>query len=134
MMNKRMRKMEGILAELPPPVLEGPEDADVTLIGWGSTKGVIREAIAQLAEAGVTANHVQFRYLVPFHADETRAILGRTRFTIMVEENYSGQFERHLRAETGLSVDAHIRRYDGDPMEPRYVSEHVLEALHVHAS
>jgi 2-oxoglutarate ferredoxin oxidoreductase subunit alpha len=131
MMDKRMRKMEGILREVPPPVLEGPAEADVTLIGWGSTTGLIREAIGQLAETGVTANHVQFRYLVPFHADEARAILSRARFTIMVEVNYSGQFERHLRAETGLSVDAHVRKYDGEPMEPAYLTERILEVLNV---
>src|SRR5499427_6000844 len=38
---KRMRKMEAVLAELQPPRLEGPPDADVTLVGWGSTRGVI---------------------------------------------------------------------------------------------
>jgi hypothetical protein len=40
MMEKRMRKVAGIEAAVPPPVLWGPRDADVTLIGWGSTKGV----------------------------------------------------------------------------------------------
>src|SRR5213593_1973102 len=45
---KRMKKMDLVLAELPPPELEGPQDADVTLIGWGSTKGVIQEAAEQL--------------------------------------------------------------------------------------
>src|SRR5579872_6318080 len=41
MMEKRMRKVGGIEAIVPPPTLEGPRDADVTLIGWGSTAGVI---------------------------------------------------------------------------------------------
>src|SRR5213593_3334030 len=45
---KRMRKLDGLLRDTEPPVLEGPQDADVTLIGWGSTKGVIHEAIVQL--------------------------------------------------------------------------------------
>src|SRR5437868_309356 len=45
MHEKRMRKMEGILPLIEPPTVFGSADADVTLLGWGSTEGVIREAI-----------------------------------------------------------------------------------------
>src|SRR5579863_8266501 len=64
MMEKRMRKVAGIEASVPPPTLQGPADADVTLIGWGSTQGVIEEAREQLAEQGITANQLQIRWLV----------------------------------------------------------------------
>jgi len=50
MMEKRMRKMVGIEAAVPRPVLSGRPDAGVTLIGWGSTKGVIEEACEILCE------------------------------------------------------------------------------------
>ena len=33
MMSKRMRKMDGILKELPPPQIDGPRNADLTLVG-----------------------------------------------------------------------------------------------------
>jgi 2-oxoglutarate ferredoxin oxidoreductase subunit alpha len=46
MMEKRMRKVAGIEASIPPPELWGPRDAEVTLIGWGSTKGVIEDSLA----------------------------------------------------------------------------------------
>lgn len=122
MQQKRMRKMDTLLAELPPPVLEGPADADITLIGWGSTWGTIHEACAQLAEQGVRANHLHFRYLVPFHAREAREILGGCRLTAMVEANYTGQFARHLQAESGCGVDHLILRYDGEPFDPGEVA------------
>jgi 2-oxoglutarate ferredoxin oxidoreductase subunit alpha len=126
---KRMRKLHALLRDLPPPTLEGPEDADVTLIGWGSTKGVIREAVSQLAAQGIRANHLQIKYLFPFHAREVSDLLRRCPKTICVEGNYSGQLARHLRAETGISVDEHIRKYDGEPFEPRYIVEHVKAIL-----
>src|SRR5713226_2509567 len=47
---KRMRKMDNLLPLLEPPALRGPADAPVTLLGWGSTEGVIQEAMQQLAE------------------------------------------------------------------------------------
>ncbi|HXF05725.1 MAG TPA: 2-oxoacid:acceptor oxidoreductase subunit alpha [Blastocatellia bacterium] len=126
---KRMRKLEAVLRDLPPPTLEGPEEADVTLIGWGSTKGVIREAVRRLEADGIRANHLQIKYLFPFHAREVSEILRRSRKTICIEGNYSGQFARHLRAETGISVDDHIRKYDCEPFEPRYIVEQVKAIL-----
>src|SRR5262250_3592497 len=66
---KRMRKMDSVLPLLPPPELHGVADAQVTLLGWGSTEGVIREAIEQLADAGIVANNLQIRWLVPLHTD-----------------------------------------------------------------
>ena len=118
-----MRKMDALLAALPPPVLEGPADAEITLIGWGSTWGVIHEAIEQLAAAGVRANHLHFTYLVPFHASEAQTILRRCKRTAVVEGNYTGQFARHLRAETGHTVDGLILRYDGEPFDPKEVAD-----------
>ncbi len=126
---KRMKKMALALKDLPAPELEGPLDAEVTLIGWGSSRGVIREAIAQLAAHGVRANHLQIKYILPFHADEVRNILSRARRRICVEGNATGQFARHLRAETGIGVDHLILKYDGEPFEPRQITEQVLAIL-----
>ena len=126
---KRMKKVDLALRDLPAPRLEGPEDADVTLIGWGSTLGVIREAVTQLSAAGVRANHLQIKYIHPFHTAEVRRILGGSRRTICVEANATGQFARHLRAETGFSVDDTILKYDGEPFEPHHITEQVQAIL-----
>ena len=129
MAEKRMKKVGLALRDLPPPRLEGPEDADVTLIGWGSTRGVIREAVAQLVGAGVRASHLQVKYIHPFHAAEVRSILRRSSRTICVEANATGQFARHLRAETGFSVDHLVLKYDGEPFEPLHITKQVLAFL-----
>ncbi len=112
-----------------PRVLKGPPDADVTLIGWGSTDGVIREAIQQLAEQGITANQLQIRWLVPLHGDAIVDILGKAKHTIIVENNYSGQFARYLRSETSFVANGHIRKYDGEPFMPHHITEAVREQL-----
>lgn len=129
MMEKRQRKIAGIEAAVPPPKLTGPRDADVTLIGWGSTDGVIQEAIEQLAEAGVSANHLQIRWMVPLHGDAILEELRGARHTIIVENNYSGQFARYLRSETSFVADGHIRKYDGEPFMPHHIVESVKEQL-----
>jgi 2-oxoglutarate ferredoxin oxidoreductase subunit alpha len=129
MADKRNRKMSTVLKHLPAPKLEGPADAEVTLIGWGSTWGVIDEAVERLNREGITANYLQIKFLVPFHVDEVTAILGKSRRVVVVENNQSGQFARHLRAETGIAAHGHIRKYDGEPFEPKHIVAGVRELL-----
>jgi len=129
MMEKRMRKMIGIEAMVPAPVLEGPANADVTLIGWGSTHGVIHEACELLALQGITANHLPIRWLVPLHGDAIVDLLKNAKHTIIVENNYSGQFARYLRSETSFVPDGHIRKYDGEPFMPYHIVDAVREQL-----
>jgi len=126
---KRMRKMDGVLPLLEPPEVHGAADAHVTLVGWGSTEGVIREAIQQLAAAGITANNLQIKWLVPLHAEAILAILSTGQKVIIVENNYSGQFARYLRSETGILADGHIRKYDGEPFMPHHIADGVTAIL-----
>src|SRR5690349_19498597 len=129
MMEKRMRKATGIAAAVPPPELWGPKDAEVTLIGWGSTKGVIEEASEILTEQGIPANQLQIRWLVPLHGEAILVIIKDARHTIIVENNYSGQFARYLRSETSFVPDGHIRKYDGEPFMPHHIVNAVKEQL-----
>lgn len=118
---KRMKKMGLVRKELRPPEVYGPVDADLTLITWGSSRGVVREAVNQLNARGIKTNQLVIRYMLPFQSEEVRAILSRCKKTLCVECNYTGQFARFLRAETGYSVDDLILKYDGEPFEPAYI-------------
>lgn len=129
MVDKRVRKFETVVDYLPAPVLEGPADADVTLIGWGSTWGTIVEAAERLRAEGLSTNHLQIKFLVPLHIKEIVEILGKSKKTIIIENNQSGQFARHLRAETGIVPDGHIRKYDGEPFEPKHLVAGVRDVL-----
>ena len=128
-MEKRQRKMEGIAELLPPPTIEGPEDAEITLIGWGSTHSVIGEAAQLLTEAGIATNHIHFRWLYPIDEDAVNAVLDRSARSIIVECNYTGQFARFLRGETGFKADGHIRKYDGEPFMPHHIVDGAREIL-----
>jgi len=130
MMEKRQRKIAGIEAAAPPPKLIGEPGADVTLIGWGSTKGVIGEAVEILNSEGISANQLQIRWLVPLHGEAIVEILRTSgRRTIIVENNYSGQFARYLRSETSYVPDGYIRKYDGEPFMPHHIVEAVKEQM-----
>ena len=129
MVEKRARKFKGVAAQVPLPQVEGPEDAEVTLIGWGSTYGVIQEAVAQLKERGITANHLPVKWIVPLHGEAVADIVSRAARTVIVENNHSGQFYRYLRSETGLTVNGHIRKYDGEPFMPHHIADGVVELI-----
>lgn len=139
MVRKRARKMAHVLDDVPAPTLQGPADAEVTLIGWGSTWGVLTEAVERLNREGLSTNHLQIKFLVPFHAAEVGALLRGSRRIVVVENNHSGQFARHLRAETGIAAHGHIRKFDGEPFEPKHIvgavreivetGQHVVEVL-----
>ena len=129
MVEKRARKFQDVIKEIAPPEIEGPADADVTLVGWGSTEGVIREARQLLADQGVTANQLAIKWIVPFHVDQVTDIVTRAKKVFIVENNYSGQFYRYMRSETGLSVDGHIRKYDGEPFMPHHIADGVRDLL-----
>ena len=126
---KRQRKLDYLLKELPAPKLEGPADAEITLVGWGSSYGVIREVAELLTEQGIKTNYVIGKYLLPFHAKEWTELLGKTKKRISVEANFTSQFARLVRAETGIAMDAHVNKYDGEPLEPKWVVEQVKNAM-----
>ena len=129
MMEKRMKKLEGVLSELDAPKLDGPAKAEVTLVGWGSTKGVLGEAREVLKSRGVETNQLHVKYLLPFHTREVTDILKGSKRIISVEVNFTGQFARYLRAETGITVHDQILKYDGEPFEPLYIAEQVEAIL-----
>lgn len=95
----------------------------MTLLAWGSSFGPVREAMEMLNRDNPNgANMIHFQALWPFPTD-TAELLSRARRLIAVEGNWSGQFARSVRGETGIGVDGLITRYDGLPLSPSYILE-----------
>ncbi len=129
MMEKRMRKLDGLVADGPPPELEGPADAPLTFVAWGSTVGAVRDAMAALAARGVRTNLLHFPAVFPLDAPAVRAAFGRLHRTLLIEANYTGQFGRLLRAETGVEFPERLLKYDGEPFYPHEIVARALEML-----
>jgi 2-oxoglutarate ferredoxin oxidoreductase subunit alpha len=127
MMAKRMHKLAGLAEAVPPPRLEGPADAPLTFLAWGSTVGAIRDAMAELAQQGRPANLLWFPAVYPIAVEHATQALGRTRRTLLVEGNFSGQFGRLLRAETGFVPTDRLVKYDGEPFYPHEIVAKALE-------
>ena len=129
MMAKRMRKLAALQRGFPPPQMDGPQRADLTLVGWGSTYQVMLEAMHALNSEGFSVNVLCLRYLWPFQSAEVRQLLERCAMTLSVENNYSGQLVRLIRMETGISIQHHLRKFDGEPFEPRQVIDQARAIL-----
>jgi 2-oxoglutarate ferredoxin oxidoreductase subunit alpha len=123
MMQKRMQKLKTAEAEMKPPLLYGPEDADLTLVTWGSTTGHCRDAADEINAAGGSANVLQFIDLWPMPAEAAREALNRCRRTVSVEQNYTGQLALLIRMTTGVAMDDTLTKYDGRPFSPRQIIE-----------
>jgi 2-oxoglutarate ferredoxin oxidoreductase subunit alpha len=128
-MEKRMRKIALLLKELPAPKIEGPKDADVTIVCWGSTAGAVGEAVEQLNATGVKANFLVIKYIYPFHAKEVTEILSKAKKKISVEVNFTSQMARYIRSETGIAMDVHVNKYDGEPFEPKEISDRIKSIM-----
>ena len=130
MMEKRMRKLQGLLRDTKGPELWGPDNADLTVISWGSTQGPVREAIMNLEESdGLSVNSLEYAYLFPFHGEETLDLLRGAKKTLAVEGNYTGQLTRLLTAETAYKPDAFFGKYDGEPFYPSEISAKIREVM-----
>ncbi len=132
MMRKRMGKLDAaakIIPDWKKVNVLGPQDADVTLVGWGSTKGAILDGIEALTEDGITANFLQVRYMSPFPAEQVSRFLPKAKRIIAVENNYSGQLAALIRMKTGITIDQKVVKFNGRPFGEDDVYEGVKDAL-----
>jgi 2-oxoglutarate ferredoxin oxidoreductase subunit alpha len=129
MHDKRLRKLTGLAQEMDGITTAGPDDAPLTLACWGSSLGPVSEAVARLNANSTPARLVHFSELWPFPAKAVASSIGRPKKLVMVEMNATGQFNRLLRQETGISAGHLVLKYDGAPLTPEYI----LRALAGHA-
>ena len=132
MMKKRMRKIltaDEIIPESMRVSLFGPTNADLTLVGWGSTKGPILDAMPDIEEEGHTVNFVQIRYMMPFPSKFVYQVLSKSKTTILVENNYSGQLGGLIRETCGIAMDHKVLKFDGRAFSQNDVYDGVVDSL-----
>jgi 2-oxoglutarate ferredoxin oxidoreductase subunit alpha len=126
-MDKRMKKLGLAAADIRPPLLEGPTDADVTLVGWGTTYGPIHEARVLLEGEGMKVNHLHYHDIWPFPTARTEEVLSSAKRVIDIENNYTGQLGLIIRMMTGINIPEKILKYDGRPFAGDEIAEKVRE-------
>ncbi|MDP6793996.1 MAG: 2-oxoacid:acceptor oxidoreductase subunit alpha [Verrucomicrobiota bacterium] len=91
MTKKRRNKLKTLADELPAPEIFGPESGDVLLVGWGSTRGPLLEAVEQLSNGGYTLSTMHMKHINPLPTG-LEDILPRFKSVYIVEMNDGGVY------------------------------------------
>ena len=103
MVRLRQAKVDGIARDIPPLEVDDRDgDADLLVLGWGSTYGPIGAAVGMVRESGGKVAQAHLRYLNPFPAN-TGEVLARYRRVLIPEMNL-GQLAMLIRSR--FLVDA----------------------------
>jgi 2-oxoglutarate ferredoxin oxidoreductase subunit alpha len=115
MQDKRMRKLEGLIAESLAPEYYGPAEAAHLLLCWGSTYGPCREGVDRINAGGGSAAMLHFTQLWPLKVEAIRERIGQRQRVTSVEGNQTGQLAALLREVGALGECELMSRYDGLP-------------------
>jgi 2-oxoglutarate ferredoxin oxidoreductase subunit alpha len=123
----RAAKIAGIAHDIPPTDVDDPDgDAEVLVVGWGSTYGAIAAGVRRVRARGYKVAHAHLVHLNPFPADLGQ-VLGRYRKVLVPEVNL-GQLSRLLRAE--YLVDAvSFTQVQGIPFKAAAMEAAILQQI-----
>ncbi|MFY9214939.1 MAG: 2-oxoacid:acceptor oxidoreductase subunit alpha [Tissierellaceae bacterium] len=129
MVDKRMKKLEGIRSEVQEPDYFGVDNPETLLLGWGSMYGPIREAVDLLNRDGESVGALIFGDLYPLPTELLNKYSKVAKRLVNVEMNYTGQLARLIRQETGIFMDKSILNYDGRQMDSYTVYKRIKEEV-----
>lgn len=122
MVNYRKEKVERVANRIPDQKVEGDENAELLVVGWGGTQGALRCAVQQLQAEGKSIAFTHFNYIMPLPKN-TGDIMRRHKKIVVCELNM-GQFANYLKMHfEGLTFHQY-NKVQGLPFE---VSELVEE-------
>lgn len=129
MVDKRARKLEGVKSELEEPWEFGVDNFDTLVVCWGSTYGVVKEAVTALNEKGNKIKGLSFGDVFPLPLEKFKKYHEMADNYIVIEMNSEGQFEGLLRQEALVKADHLIKKYDGRPFLLEDLVEKIEEVL-----
>lgn len=128
MVEKRMRKLQGVIAELEEPDFFGSKKADVLLLGWGSTWGPIKEAVDLLNQATPDKYcALVFGDIYPLPEKYLQKQAKQAKIIINIEQNATGQLAGLIRELTGIVCTHSILKYDGRQISAEEIIKQVKE-------
>lgn len=116
MVDKRMRKETTLKNNLPEPKVYGAKRAaDISFIGWGSSKTVMLDVIEKLKKENVDVNYLHYDYVWPIKEKAAIKFFKDNKNVHLIENNFKGQLGEHIEALTENKFKAKMLRYDGRP-------------------
>ncbi|MSR52368.1 MAG: 2-oxoacid:acceptor oxidoreductase subunit alpha [Gemmataceae bacterium] len=126
MVHTRAQKVANIAQTIPDLVIEGDQEGDLLLIGWGGTYGSIATALQRARRKGTKIGQIHFRYLNPFPKNTSEVFKRFKKF--LVPELNSGQLLLLLRAM--FLIDAKgLNKVQGRPFLVSEIEEAIEKAI-----
>lgn len=127
MVKIREEKVNSIAKDIPLQQIDnGPSEGKILVIGWGSTYGAIKSAVAELLDEGIEIAHTHLRYVRPFPANLGEII--KKFDTIIIPELNNGQLIKIVRDI--YLVDAKpINKIKGLPFTKKEITDGVRQYL-----
>ena len=126
MVDKRLKKLEGLTGEIVPPVFFGDEDFKTLILGWGSTCHTIREALEKIGTREI--GYLHFSQVFPLWPELTQ-YLDRAERTVAVENNATGQFAKLVTMTTGRTIAGRVLKYNGLPFSREEMIDDLAEEV-----
>jgi 2-oxoglutarate/2-oxoacid ferredoxin oxidoreductase subunit alpha len=126
MVGKRLAKITAVQEDVIPPRLYGDKDYRVLLVGWGSVKGPVIEAISKLERNDLAFLHFPWVYPLP---EGVREYLEAADTIVDIEGNATGQFADLLQLETGIRIDKRVLKFDGYQFSVEELAERISAYL-----
>ncbi|OHD54789.1 MAG: 2-oxoacid:ferredoxin oxidoreductase subunit alpha [Spirochaetes bacterium GWF1_51_8] len=126
MVEKRHARLGPLSENAIPPELIGPSGYETLIVGWGSTRNIVRETLEKLARPKLAFAH--FKQVCPL-PPSALDILERAKKLILVENNAAGQFGALLRRNHGIEFDHKILQSDGFPFSPENLAVRLEEII-----
>ncbi|OEG00479.1 2-oxoglutarate ferredoxin oxidoreductase subunit alpha [Vulcanibacillus modesticaldus] len=119
MMEKRLNKINNIKINNPVIINKSHDEAEILVIGIGSTHGAIAEAVSRLEKDGYKINQAHIRLIHPLPKDQLKELMEKAKKVIVVENNGTGQIANLLNMNFGM-IDKvkSLLKYDGNPFLP----------------
>ena len=112
----------------------GDPHPEIGVIGWGSSEGVIREAVQMAQAKGYSVGALHPKILYPQPLAKLKAFMEGTKAVIIPEVNYTGQFATALRKRFAYDF-VQLNKCIGLPFTPKEIFDKIEEvAAHVHSS
>ena len=88
---------------------------DLLLVGWGSTKGTVLDALESDALRGRKIGYLHYTYMWPLKTERLLALMHKAKKVVLVEGNYAGQLGMLIVQQCGHRIEDKILQYDGRP-------------------
>lgn len=120
MVEKRLRKLSSMTQEAVPPELIGEEEYTILIICWGSTYGMVKEAVKRIGRNDISVLH--FTQVYPLW-EKTSSYIQKAQRIIIIEGNATSQFGKLLKLTFGIEAHDKILKYNGLPFSVEEIME-----------